>query len=58
MSKMIQIRNVPDALHRRMKARAAKMGLSLSACLLSEFTLSAECKHPRSSAGDCVVCRR
>src|SRR5215469_12036912 len=30
MSKMIQIRNVPDALHRRLKSRAALAGMSLS----------------------------
>ena len=30
MSKMIQIRNVPDALHRKLKARAAMAGMSLS----------------------------
>ena len=30
MSKMIQLRNVPDALHRKLKARAAMAGLSLS----------------------------
>ena len=30
MSVMIQLRNVPDALHRRLKARAARLGLSLS----------------------------
>lgn len=34
MSKMIQIRNVPDDLHRRLKARAAEEGLSLSDLLL------------------------
>jgi antitoxin FitA len=34
MSKMIQIRNVPDDLHRRLKARAAERGLSLSDYLL------------------------
>ena len=36
MSKMIQIRNVPDALHRRLKARAALAGMSLSDYLLAE----------------------
>jgi len=46
MAKIIQLRNVPDALHRRLKARAAKMGLSLSAYLLSEFKLSAEVPTP------------
>ena len=34
MSKMIQIRNVPDDLHRKLKMRAAKEGLSLSDYLL------------------------
>ncbi len=37
MSKMIQIRNVPDALHRRLKSRAALKGLSLSDYLLREI---------------------
>jgi len=30
MSKMIQIRNVPDSVHRTLKARAAAAGMSLS----------------------------
>lgn len=34
---MIQIRNVPDTLHRRLKARAATAGMSLSDYLLSEI---------------------
>ena len=34
MSKMIQIRNVPDDLHRKLKIRAAEQGLSLSEYLL------------------------
>ena len=34
MSKMIQIRNVPDDLHRKLKVRAAEQGLSLSEYLL------------------------
>jgi antitoxin FitA len=34
MAKMIQIRNVPDALHRKLKARAADQGLTLSDFLL------------------------
>lgn len=37
MSSMIQIRNVPDDLHRRLKARAALSGMSLSDYLLSEI---------------------
>jgi plasmid stability protein len=34
MPKMIQIRNVPDQLHRKLKARAAEQGLTLSDYLL------------------------
>ena len=30
MSKMIQVRNVPDDVHRTLKARAAAAGMSLS----------------------------
>ncbi len=42
MSSMIQIRNVPVALHRRLKARAAMAGVSLSAYLLGEIREAAE----------------
>ncbi len=42
MSKMIQLRNVPDALHRRLKARAALEGMSLSEYLLAEVRRAAE----------------
>ena len=42
MSVMIQIRNVPDDLHRTMKARAAKDGLSLSDYLLNSIRREAE----------------
>jgi plasmid stability protein len=37
MSTMIQIRNVPDELHRRVKARAALAGLSMSDYILREL---------------------
>ena len=37
MSKMIQLRNVPDVLHRTLKARAAMAGMSLSDYLLAEI---------------------
>jgi hypothetical protein len=37
MSKMVQIRNVPDTLHRKLKARAADAGQTLSDYLLSEM---------------------
>ena len=36
MSKMIQLRHVPEDLHRKLKARAALEGLSLSDYLLQE----------------------
>ena len=42
MSKMIQLRNVPDALHRSLKARAALAGMSLSDYLLAEIREIAE----------------
>jgi antitoxin FitA len=42
VSKMIQIRNVPDELHRTLKARAAKAGMTLSDYLLSEIEQIAE----------------
>ncbi len=42
MSKMIQLRNVPDALHRRLKARAAMAGMSLSDYLVTEIKEIAE----------------
>jgi antitoxin FitA len=36
MAKMIQIRNVPDDLHRKLKIRAIEAGTSLSDYLLGE----------------------
>jgi plasmid stability protein len=42
MSKMIQVRNVPDELHRTLKVRAAERGMSLSDFLLAELEAIAE----------------
>jgi plasmid stability protein len=42
MSKTIQIRNVPDGLHRKLKSRAALEGVSLSELLLKEIEHVAE----------------
>jgi plasmid stability protein len=42
MSKMVQLRNVPDALHRKLKSRAALEGMSLSEYLIGEVTRAAE----------------
>ena len=42
MSKMIQIRNVPDDIHRALVERAEREGTSLSGFLLREVTKVAE----------------
>jgi hypothetical protein len=38
-TRMIQIRHVPENVHRRLKAQAAQAGMSLSDYLLQEVTL-------------------
>jgi plasmid stability protein len=42
MSKMIQIRNVPEHVHRTLKSRAATEGMSLSDFIKLEFQRSVE----------------
>lgn len=42
MARSIQIRNVPDPVHRTLRARAAARGLSLSDYLLQEIVRVAE----------------
>jgi antitoxin FitA len=42
MSVMVQIRNMPDKMHRVLKARAAAEGKSLSDYLVQELRKSAE----------------
>ena len=42
MSKMIQVRHVPDALHRTLRARAARAGMTLSDYLRNELAQAAE----------------
>ncbi|HVY35507.1 MAG TPA: hypothetical protein VG960_13930 [Caulobacteraceae bacterium] len=42
MGAMIQIRNVPETLHRELKSRAALAGMSLSDFLLGEIRQVAE----------------
>jgi plasmid stability protein len=42
MATMVQIRNVPSDLHRKLKARAAMEGMSLSEYLLREIRHVAE----------------
>ena len=46
MPKMIQLRHVPDALHRQLKARAAMAGLPLSDYLIREVRKIAEQPTP------------
>ena len=46
MPKMIQLRHVPDDLHRRLKARAAMAGLPLSDYLIREVRKIAEQPTP------------
>ncbi len=42
MPVMIQLRNVPDDLHRKLKARAAAAGMSLSDYILRDVARTAE----------------
>ncbi len=42
MGVMVQIRNVPETLHRQLKSRAALAGMSLSDYLLREIRQVAE----------------
>ena len=42
MAKMIQVRDVPDEMHRTLKARAAREGMSLSDFIKRELRHSVE----------------
>lgn len=42
MSTMIQVRNVPEATHRRLKARAAMEGVSMSQYVMSAIERALE----------------
>jgi plasmid stability protein len=46
--KMIQIRNVPEPLHRELKARAARAGMTLSDYLLDVIRKSSERPEPEA----------
>lgn len=50
MSKMIQIRNVPDAVHATLKSRAALAGQPLTEFLLAEIRRVAERPTPEELA--------
>ncbi len=47
MHRMIQIRNVPEPLHRTLKARAAMAGMPLSAYLLHQIAVLASVPTPQ-----------
>jgi plasmid stability protein len=47
---MIQVRNVPDEVHKTLKSRAAQSGLTLSDYLLRELQRIAEVPSPRELA--------
>ena len=47
MHRMIQIRNVPESLHRSLKARAAMAGMPLSAYLLDHIAALASVPTPQ-----------
>jgi hypothetical protein len=47
MSKMVQIRNMPDDVHRRLKSKAAAEGISLSEFLLRIVTRETEGLSPK-----------
>ena len=63
MPMMIQIRNMPDSLHRRLKSRAALAGLALSDCLPDEMRRRAqrptieELRAPAAAAAPGLRCR-
>ncbi len=57
MPKMIQIRHVPDDVHRKLKARAALAGMSLSEYLLAEARQSLE-RPTRAEILDRIARRR
>lgn len=46
MTKMLQVRDVPDEIHRTLKARAALAGMSLSEYALRELRRAAERPSP------------
>jgi len=47
MHRMIQIRNVPESLHRSLKARAAMAGMPLSTYLLNHIAALASAPTPQ-----------
>ncbi|MGH3848253.1 MAG: FitA-like ribbon-helix-helix domain-containing protein [Pseudonocardiaceae bacterium] len=54
---MLQIRNVPEDVHRRLKSRAALAGMSLSEYALAELRRAAE-RPTRQEVLDRIAARR
>lgn len=50
MSVMVQIRNVPDDVHRKLKARAALSGMSISEYVLREIERTLQRPTPEELA--------
>lgn len=46
MGKLLQVRDVPEEVHRTLKARAARSGRSLSEYIRAELTVIAERPSP------------
>jgi antitoxin FitA len=49
MSKMVQIRHVPDALHKQLRAKALAADLTLSDYLLREVAFLAQLPSPEET---------
>lgn len=58
MSTKVQIRNVPDAWHRRLKSRAALAGMSLSDYLLRKLRQVAGDRRLKSSEHGCTAVQK
>ena len=54
---MLQIRNVPEDVHRRLKSRAASAGMSLSEYALAELRRAAE-RPTRQEVLERIAARR
>jgi plasmid stability protein len=54
---MLQIRNVPEDVHRKLKSRAASAGMSLSEYALAELRRAAE-RPTRQEVLDRIAARR
>lgn len=52
MARTIQVRDVPDDVHRRYKARAAAAGMSLQEYLLAELVEGARLQSPAEIAAE------